>query len=145
MAADPAFIDTNVLVYISRPVSPGHARARIALGQLEKDGAPLWISRQVMREYLAVVTRPQVTAPPLAMASAVGDVRRFRSSFQVAEDGAPVLDRLLFLLDRYPGAGKQVHDTNIVATMVEHGLLTFNTADFRRFSGVIELEPLPVP
>ncbi|HSU04716.1 MAG TPA: hypothetical protein VLI93_04020, partial [Acetobacteraceae bacterium] len=63
-------------------------------------------------------------------------------------DGAPVPDRLLFLLDRYPGAGKQVHDTNIVPTMVEHGLrrlLTFNTADFRRFSGVIELEPLPVP
>ena len=33
-------------------------------------------------------------------------------------------------------AGKQVHDANIVATMMAHGerqLLTFNGSDFRRF------------
>jgi predicted nucleic acid-binding protein len=41
-------------------------------------------------------------------------------------------------------AGRQVHDTNIVATMLEHGiyrLLTFNAADFRRFAGIIALKP----
>lgn len=38
--------------------------------------------------------------------------------------------------------GKQVHDANIVATMLAHGerrLLTFNIRDFRRFSAHIEL------
>jgi predicted nucleic acid-binding protein len=38
--------------------------------------------------------------------------------------------------------GRQVHDANIVATMLAHGetrLLTFNEADFRRFSSVIEI------
>lgn len=37
--------------------------------------------------------------------------------------------------------GKQVHDANIVATMLAHGearLLTFNAADFRRFVPLIE-------
>lgn len=43
---------------------------------------------------------------------------------------------------RYSFAGRQVHDANIVATMLaydEHRLITFNDADFRRFTGVIEL------
>ncbi len=57
-----------------------------------------------------------------------------------------MLDRLLELLAEHPNAGKQVHDANIVATMHAHGvrrLLTFNTNDFRRFAGIIDLEPLP--
>jgi predicted nucleic acid-binding protein len=53
---------------------------------------------------------------------------------------------LLELLAAHPSAGKQVHDANIVATMQVHDvhrLLTFNTGDFRRFAGIIDLEPLP--
>ena len=59
-----------------------------------------------------------------------------------------MLDRLLHTLELYPRAGKQMHDANIVVTMPEHGsprLLTFNTADFRRFAGLIDLPPLPAP
>jgi hypothetical protein len=39
-------------------------------------------------------------------------------------------------------AGRQVHDANIVETMLEHGerrILTFNEADFRRFAELIEI------
>ena len=38
--------------------------------------------------------------------------------------------------------GKQVHDANIVATMLAYGerrLLTFNIRDFRRFAAHIEV------
>ena len=38
--------------------------------------------------------------------------------------------------------GRQIHDANIVAAMLAHGerrLLTFNTADFRRYGDRIEL------
>ena len=48
------------------------------------------------------------------------------------------------LLATYPTGGRQVYDANIVATMLCHGLkrlLTFNTADFQRFSSLIDLEP----
>ncbi len=101
---------------------------------------------QVMREYLAVVTRPQATSPPLSMTAAISDIQRFRASFEAAEDIPATLDRLLELLAEHPSAGKQVHDADIVATMRVHGvrrLLTFNTSDFRRFAGIIDLEPLP--
>lgn len=147
MAADPVFLDTNVLVYISRPGAAEHPAARAALARLEADGGPLWVSQQVLREYLSVVTRPQATAPALAMATALADVGRFRASFEIADETAAVLDRLLSLLSLHPVAGKQVHDANLIATMLEHGvrrLLTFNTADFSRFVGAIDLVPLSV-
>ena len=56
-----------------------------------------------------------------------------------------VTAKLLDLLLQFPSGGKQVHDANIVATMLVHGvpkLLTHNTADFARFSSVIEVLPL---
>lgn len=148
MAAEPVFIDTNVLVYISRPNAQRHAVARAVLGRLEVEGNPLWISAQVMREYLAVVIRQQSAVPPIPIATALGDVRRFRRSFEIANDSPAVLDRLLRLLAAHPSSGKQVHDANLAATMLTHGirrLLTFNTADFRRFGTVIHLEPWDAP
>ena len=42
-------------------------------------------------------------------------------------------------------AGKQVHDANIVATMLTYGerrLATFNVKDFRRYGQRVELVPL---
>ena len=60
----------------------------------------------------------------------------------VLEDGPSVWKQLIMLSRRYSFAGRQVHDANIVATMLAHGerrLLTFNVADFRRFARLIDL------
>ena len=100
----------------------------------------------VLREYLAAVTRPQATAPGVAMATAIAEVRSFRAAFDVAEEKLGVLDRLLHLLAAHRGSGRQVHDANVVATMLEHGirrLLTFNAANFRRFARIIDIESIP--
>ena len=146
MAAESVFVDTNVLVYVTRPSAPQHAAAAAVLMRLEAQGAVLWVSPQVLREYLAVVTREQATAPALTSAAAVADVQRFRKIFEVAGEGMAGIDRLLELVEDGRGSGRHVHDANIVATMIEHRirrLLTFNDADFRRFSRIIDIEPLP--
>src|SRR2546425_12942730 len=80
MAADPVFVDTNVLVYATRPSSTEHAAARAVLTRLEGEGSTLWVSPQVLREYLAAVTRPQATAPSLPLATAIAAVRDFRAA-----------------------------------------------------------------
>lgn len=52
---------------------------------------------------------------------------------------------LLNLLREFPVGGKQIHDANIVATMLVHDidtLVTQNIEDFKRFSGKIGLIPL---
>jgi len=145
MAAEPVFVDTNVLVYVTRPSAAEHVTAQTALRRLEDQGSALWASPQIFREYLAVVTRPQETAPALPMITAIADVRRFRMVFDVAGEGSGVLNRLLDLLVNHRGAGRQIHDANVVATMLEHDihrLLTFNTTDFRRFNRLIDLVPV---
>jgi predicted nucleic acid-binding protein len=131
MAADPVFVDTNVLVYATRPSAAQHVAALTALTRLEGEGSALWVSPQVLREYLATVTRPQATAAGLTMATAIADVRNFRLPLMLPRSCRVALDRLLDLLAAHRGSGRQVHDTNIVATVIEHGIrrsLTFNAA-----------------
>ena len=136
------FVDTNVLVKGRILEAPGHAAAREELETAFGDSEPLRISRQVLREYLAVVTRRQPWAVGITLEVALADVARFEDAFEVLEDGPAVTDRLLALCREVPVAGRQIHDANIVATMLAHGerrLLTFNTADFRRYGDRIEL------
>ena len=138
------FVDTNVLVAARAAKVPDRQVAVDALSR-ERRTEVLRISRQVIREYLAVVTRPQTWASPLPMAEALLDVDRYASVFEILEDGQTVMDMLASLCREVPVAGKQVHDANIVATMLAHGerrLLTFNVKDFRRFGHRVELVAL---
>ena len=81
----------------------------------------LRISRQVLREYLAVVTRPQTWSGAAPMDIALGHVAQLEAGFDMLEDGPFVTDTLATLCRDVPVAGKQVHDANIVATMLAHG------------------------
>ena len=136
------FIDTNVLVNSRVPGAPHHDAARAGLERAFRDPEPLRISRQVIREYLSVVTRPQTWPVAITREQALEDVSRLTRSFQVLEDGPAVTELLVELCRDIPAGGRQIHDANIVATMLARGerrLLTFNTADFRRYSERIEL------
>ena len=138
------FVDTNVLVVARSAQAPDRQAALDALSR-ERQSEGLKISRQVIREYLAVVTRPQTWASPLSMAEALSDVGRYTAAFEILEDGQAVMDMLASLCREVPVGGKQVHDANIVATMLAHGerrLLTFNIKDFRRFGQRVELVAL---
>jgi predicted nucleic acid-binding protein len=135
------FIDTNVLVYAAAGGAPLFDRARAALAQAAANG-PVTNSRQVLREYLSVMTRQQTWEKPLTLSQAVSDTARFVRQFTVLEDGPSVWEQLIMLSRRYSFAGRQVHDANIVATMLAHGerrLLTLNVADFRRFARLIDV------
>ncbi len=136
------FVDTNVFVYARFSESPHCDAARSRLERALENAEPLRISRQVLREYLSVVTRPQAWPGAITREEAVDDVERLIADFDVLEDGPLVTASLLELCRAFPMGGRQVHDANIVATMLAHGerrLLTFNTTDFRRYADRIEL------
>lgn len=136
------FIDTNVLVYSRILEAPNHGVARASLERAFRSPEPLRISRQVIREYLAVVTRPQVWTVAMTREEALEDVSRLMDSFEVLEDGPMVMDSLMTLCREVPVGGRQIHDANIVATMLAHGerrLLTFNVEDFLRYGDRIVL------
>lgn len=134
-------VDTNVLVHASVPTSPEHARARAALARLVAHD-PVAVTRQILREYLSAVTRPQAWARAATLAEATAETDGFIQRFVVLDDGPLVWNELMTLSRRFMFGGKQVHDANIVATMLAHGetrLLTFNVADFQRFAGLVEV------
>lgn len=143
--SDPIFVDTNVLIYANLALSPFYQVAVGALQTLDAAEAPIWISRQVLREYLAAMTRPGALTGKIATDELAADIHSFSEQFYVAEDGSDVTDELVHLFTTVPMAGKQVHDANIVATMLVHGvrrLLTHNVDDFKRFSHLIRVVPL---
>ena len=145
MAVEPVFVDTNILVFAQQALSPLHVVATEKLRELESAGHTLWASRQILREYLAAMSRPGALTSPVSMSALVLDVENFEKQFLIAEDGPAITRHLLDSLTTVPTAGKQVHDANIVATMLAQGiprLLTHNIADFTRFSARITLVPL---
>lgn len=142
---EPVFIDSNALVYARVATSPFHAQAVAKLEQLTQNKIPLCISRQSIREFVVTVTRPQQFMNPLPISIVVDDVRKMERELVVVDETAAVTETLLELLARIPCGGKQVHDANIVATMLVNripNLLTHNFADFKRFDHLIGIVPL---
>ena len=146
MISDKAiFIDTNILIYANVAESPFHESALRAIEFYYKEGYELWISRQVLREYLAILTRPNLFTNPKPVSILIDRIRYFESRFLIAEDSLLVTKKLLNLIKNISVGGSQIHDANIVATMLVQGigvLLTLNVADFQRFSDHISIETL---
>ncbi|MDN5920268.1 MAG: hypothetical protein L0I76_35090 [Pseudonocardia sp.] len=114
-----------------------HAGARAALDDWPSRGTTLYTSGQVLREYLSVATRPeQHNGLGLSMTDTLGNVRALQERLTHLAENEKVTARLLELLAGVRCTGKQVHDANIVATMLVHGidtLATINVDDFTRF------------
>lgn len=144
-AGSPVFLDTNVLVYANIQSFPLHSIALRAIQTLTDNRSQLWISRQILREYIATVSRPQAYSTTQPIEIIIAQVQYFETHFEIAEDGPAVTAQLLQLLAQIPTGGKQIHDANIVATMLTAGvqaLLTHNVRDFERFSDLITVIPL---
>ncbi len=125
--AEPLFVDTNILIYANVATAPLHDAALKTLQEVYQAGRPLWISRQVLREFIAARTRPQTFAQPSTPDVVIERVRYFEDRFEVADDTSAVTEQLLQLLTNHKLGGKQVHDANIVATMKAYGISTLLT------------------
>ena len=144
-ADDALFVDANVLVYASIQESEAHQIALRRLDELHQSGRELWVSRQVLREYLSVITKRNYFLRPLSRMQAIAAVHEIGGRFRIADETMETGAQLIALLSRFEVAGRQVHDCNIVATMLERGiksLLTDNTRNFSIYGGLISLEHL---
>jgi predicted nucleic acid-binding protein len=137
-----AFVDTNILLRAMIPAMTLHQEAEALVQKLWADDVELWISRQIVREYLVQGTHPNTFTPPLTAEQVIKQVETITSLFHIADDTAEVTAHLLDLLQQFPTSSKQIHDANIVATMLAHGvdrLATLNIGDMKRFESKITL------
>jgi predicted nucleic acid-binding protein len=145
LAAPPAraMLDTNVLLAATDEGRAQHDQALGIVNDWPGRGTTLYTSGQIMREYLAVATRPaEQNGLGLTLADALANVRAFRARTSLLAEDGKVADRLLALLDDVACGGRQIHDANLVATMLVHGIdtiVTINLADFTRFERRVRL------
>lgn len=142
MVGELTMLDTNVLLTATEPGRRGHAQA---LALLTAD-TRLGVSPQIMREYLSVATRPQSeNGMGLRPEAAAANASSFLERCDLLAETVAVVQRLLALLPVGPTLGRQVHDANIVATALAHGvhrIVTDNVRHFARFADLIEIVPL---
>lgn len=139
------FLDTNILIQLHVATAPKHTDVSQAVKKLLEQNREIWISRQVLREYAAVLTRTQPYTPPLPAGKVANQLRLFETSYRIADENAQATAALCVLMDTFSFSGKQIHDANIVASMQTfhiHSLFTLNIADFTRFSSIITLVTL---
>jgi predicted nucleic acid-binding protein len=140
------FVDTNILIFATSKDAPFQPVAESELHAWISQRTELYVSTQVLREYLAVTTRlaAGVGAEP-DYDSIAANLVEFRRAFQLLEDTVATSKKLQDLVLQFSVKGKQVHDTNIVSVMLLHGisdLLTHNPDEFKRYSGLIRTHSL---
>jgi len=129
-------LDTNITIRANVIEAPQHTICLNTIKSLRAAGHDLWLSRQILREYTAVLTRPQRFTKPQPAKVVVERVQYFEKHFFIADDTARVTANLLKLPETIPVGGKQIHDANIVATAQAFDiaqLITLNISDFQRF------------
>lgn len=144
MDGEYCVVDTNLLVYSTVTANPWFEDARRWLTALQGQKIALCVTTQILREYLVVLTRGNIFEINFTVEQAIGELEALLPSLVVLGETPDSAVRLRELMRRYQVRGKQIHDANIVATMLTYDitrLATFNRADFERFKE-ISLESL---
>lgn len=141
-------VDTNLLVRLADTNSPHHATVTEALARLEDAGQDLVIVPQLLYQYWVVATR-QIANNGLGrdVPTTLADLQDFMALFRLLRDERGIFERWRDLVTTGDVKGKVAHDARLVAAMLRHGvthLLTFNGADFRRFTGLQVISPAEV-
>jgi predicted nucleic acid-binding protein len=145
LAAVPGrvMLDTNVLLAATDEGRAEHHDALTIINDWAAGHTDVCTSGQILREYLSVATRPaEKNGLGLNLPDALGNVRAIRERTTLLTEDSKVADRLLGLLADVQCLGKQVHDANLVATMLVHGIgtvVTMNLEDFTRFERYVSL------
>ncbi len=144
--ADPialVIVDTNVLLAATDRSRHAHQAATTFL---DSDQRRLALTPQIVREYLAVATRPvEVNGLGLPEGDAVANVEQLLADMELLAETAATTRHLLDLMGRHLASGKQVHDANLVAVALSHQattIVTDNLTHFSRFAGLIDIEAL---
>jgi predicted nucleic acid-binding protein len=142
-------VDTGVLLRAFHPSEPDHQLSADAVALLRKRGDELCVGLQGLSEFWNVCTGPRTARGGFGLTVAQTE-RRIRvverhTTFLV--DIAPVRTHWRRLVLDFKVQGVQVHDARLVALMLAHGvthLLSFSTADFRRYPGIVVVSPQDV-
>ncbi len=115
--ADKVFIDTNVLLNAAFAQREKHQECQQEIEAQVSQDAELWISGQVIREFLRVATKMKSEGKELSFGEIHYHLSRYLTLCLIADETPEVRETLLRLWNELEIRGKHIHDANIVATM----------------------------
>jgi predicted nucleic acid-binding protein len=137
--------DTNILLRAAQPSHPLNAVTVRALGVLMEREELLVVAVQNIAEFWNVATRPVANnGLGFTIEEAKAELSRIESFFEVISENAASYAEWKTLVITKRVSGVQVHDARLAALMKSYGIpkiLTFNVADFTRFSGIEAVHP----
>jgi predicted nucleic acid-binding protein len=136
------FVDTNILIYANFSNAVLKEQARSKLLWFIQSNFEIWISRQVIREFLVYATRYNYEGKKIPIKEFLKPIFLNFEQYKISEDSIQTSENLRILIEKHDLSGKKIHDANIVATMQTYNiskLLTNNIKDFDQFNEIVEI------
>jgi predicted nucleic acid-binding protein len=116
-----------------------------SINSLLQQDDQLFIIPQTVIEFWCVATRPEsANGLGLSVAETTQRISAFRQALTLLPDIDGIFEKWERIVEDHQVAGKKVYDARLVAAMLVHQvthLLTFNEADFRRYSEITVVNP----
>lgn len=141
-------LDTNVLLRSIEKTHTMHTEALSAIERLLDEGEDVCCLPQNIAEFWNVCTRPaDKNGLGLTTDEVERELAKIEGIITVLRDQPEIYDAWQRLVVAHSVKGAQVHDAKIAAAMTVHKvetLVTFNTADFKRYSSIKIMTPADV-
>ncbi|OYW09924.1 MAG: hypothetical protein B7X34_05720 [Acidobacteriia bacterium 12-62-4] len=138
-------VDTNVLVRSIQKKHPACAIARRALISLYRSEHDLYLTPQNIAEFWNVCTRPiEVNGLGLSVELTDRYTNQLEQFFAILPDANEVFRTWRKIVVGHRVMGAKVHDARLVAMMKTYEIqtiVTFNVADFTRFTEIAAVHP----
>ncbi len=147
MTQKHVLLDTNILVYLTSSQSLFQRAAKEAVKKELQEGAKLYVTMQILREYAKVMTTVKDSQTGNVVNSlqvTLAAIQQFRHNIQVIGDSPQSFEKWLELLEKYDVHGRAVFDTQIAAQMLQSNVTHILTNDerFSRYSDIVTIIPL---
>jgi predicted nucleic acid-binding protein len=141
-------VDTNVLLRSVQKSHPMHSDAANSIDLLLRHREKVFIIPQNLIEFWCVATRPEGNnGLGISVDETAQRIAAFKKALVLLPDTDLIFGEWERLVFKHQVLGKQVYDARLVAAMKVHNvtdLLTFNTADFKRYDEITVVSPSSV-
>jgi predicted nucleic acid-binding protein len=138
-------VDTNILLRSAQPTHPLSSQATSAVSKLLRQEDAVFFCAQNIAEFWNVATRPaEVNGLGLSHEEALQEVASIESLLTLLPDIPAIYPVWKRLVQDHRVQGVKVYDARLVAVMSVYlidTILTFNTADFKRYGNVSAIPP----
>lgn len=141
-------IDTNILLRSAQPTHPLCTQATQAVSKLLRQKDAVFFCSQNIAEFWNVATRPAgLNGLGFSHEEALREVSSIEESLTLLPDVPAIYAVWKRIVHDYRVQGVKVYDARLVAIMGVYeveSVLTFNTADFKRYDSISALHPASI-